>query len=130
MPRPRNAHPTVAELEILRVLWDRGPSTVRDVYEALPRHDRVGYTTVLKTVQIMMEKKLVQRDDSAGRSHVFRAMAAEETTQRQLVEDLVDRVFGGSAAQLVVQALSSKSATPEELRLIRETLDRNKRGDQ
>lgn len=129
MPRPPSSHPTTAELEILRVLWDRGPSTVREVYESLPRRDRVGYTTVLKTLQIMLEKKLVARDDTSGRSHLFGALIAEHATQRKLVEDLMDRVFGGSAAQLVVHALSTKPATAEEVKLIREALDRSRKGN-
>jgi predicted transcriptional regulator len=117
-PSPR---PTAAELEILRVLWSHGPATVRDVHEAL-RERRVGYTTVLKLLQIMTEKGLVTRDESE-RAHVYEARAAQEQTERQLVRDLVDRAFGGSPGRLVMQALSSRRATPEELDRIRRLLD-------
>jgi len=112
--------PTDAELSILRVLWSRGPSTVRQVAEALG-HD-TGYTTSLKLLQIMTEKKLVQRDESA-RTHVYRAAIGEEQTQRQLVSDLLDRAFGGSAAKLVLQALASRTSSAEELEEIKRLLD-------
>jgi predicted transcriptional regulator len=124
----RSPRPTPAELEILRVLWTRGPSTVREVQEIL-EHDRpTGYTTVLKLLQIMTEKKLVSRDEAA-RAHVYAARAPEQQTQRQLVGDLMDRAFGGSALQLVMHALSSRKASPEELARIRELLDRMERGE-
>jgi BlaI family transcriptional regulator, penicillinase repressor len=114
--------PTPAELEILRVLWRRGPSTVREVQEALGRERAAGYTTVLKLMQIMTDKGLVDRDERA-RAHVYTPRSAETQTQRQLVRDLVDRAFGGSAAKLVVQALSGKRASPEEIARIRRLLD-------
>jgi predicted transcriptional regulator len=112
--------PTDAELGILRVLWERGPSTVREVHEAL--QDGTGYTTVLKLMQIMTEKGLVVRDESQ-RAHVYSAQATQQKTQRQLVTDLVDRAFGGSPAQLAMQALSSKKTSPEELAELRRLLD-------
>jgi predicted transcriptional regulator len=115
--------PTDAELAILRVLWARGPSTVRQVAELLGRD--TGYTTVLKLMQIMAEKRLVVRDESA-RTHVYAAAYTEDQTQRQLVTDLLDRAFGGSAAKLVMQALSTRKATPEELAEIRRLLDAEK----
>jgi len=122
--------PTEAELAILRVLWQRGPSTVRAVTDALQAERGTGYTTALKLLQIMTEKGLVVRNDSA-RSHVYQASVPAETTQRQLVDDLLDKVFGGSAGQLVVQALSAERASPEELAEIRQLLDRlENRGDQ
>jgi BlaI family transcriptional regulator, penicillinase repressor len=114
--------PTPGELEILRVLWDRGPSTVREVQDALGAERGAGYTTVLKLLQIMAEKDLVRRDESA-RAHVYAARLPETQTQRQLVRDLVDRAFGGSAAQLVVQALSGRRASAEEIERIRRLLD-------
>jgi BlaI family penicillinase repressor len=114
--------PTPGELEILRVLWDRGPSTVREVQDALGPEKAAGYTTVLKLLQIMAEKDLVRRDESA-RAHVYAARVPETQTQRQLVRDLVDRAFGGSAAQLVVQALSGRRASAEEIGRIRRLLD-------
>ena len=114
--------PTDAELAILRVLWDRGPSTVREVHDALPRERPTGYTTVLKLLQIMTEKGLVTRDEST-RSHVYTPRLSQDATQQQLVADLVHRAFGGSAAQLVMQALASSPASADELREIRKLLD-------
>jgi predicted transcriptional regulator len=112
--------PTDAELAILRVLWTRGPSTVRQVASAMDRE--AGYTTVLKLLQIMAEKGLVTRDESA-RTHIYAPAYTEDQTQRQLVMDLVERAFEGSAAKLVLQALASKKATPEELDEIRKLLN-------
>ena len=114
--------PTPAELEILRVLWQLGPSTVREVQERLEAERPTGYTTVLKLLQIMTDKGLVERDESA-RAHVYAASAPEAQTQKQLVRDLVDRAFGGSASQLVLHALSGRKASREELSRIRELLD-------
>jgi predicted transcriptional regulator len=121
MKKPLHSRPTAAELEILRALWRLGPSTVRDVHEAL-RERRVGYTTVLKLLQIMTEKGLVKRDESQ-RAHVYEARVPQEQTETQLVRDLVDRAFGGSPGRLVMQALSSRKATPEERDRIRQLLD-------
>lgn len=119
--------PTPAELEILRVLWERGPSTVREVHDALDRTDPVGYTTVLKLLQIMTDKRLVSRDESQ-RAHVYVARCTEEATQSQLVGDLLERAFGGSTAKLVVRALSERQASDEELDEIRALLDRLESG--
>ena len=113
--------PTDAELAILRVLWERGASTVRQVHEALATRE-TGYTTTLKLMQIMAEKGLVKRNETE-RSHVYSASAGEEQTQRQLVQDLVDRAFGGSAAQLVLRALSAEGASDAELTEIRKLID-------
>jgi BlaI family transcriptional regulator, penicillinase repressor len=104
--------PTDAELAILRVLWARGPCTVRHVAEEMGREP--AYTTVLKLLQIMTEKGLVRRDESQ-RTHVYEAAFTQDQTERQLVSDLLDRVFDGSAAKLVLQALAATKATPEEL---------------
>jgi len=104
--------PTDAELGILRVLWARGPSTVREVTETLGRD--TGYTTVLKLLQIMTEKRLVRRDESS-RTHIYEAAFTQDQTERQVVADLLDRVFEGSAAKLVLQALAANKTTPEEL---------------
>jgi predicted transcriptional regulator len=112
--------PTDAELAILQVLWDRGPATVRQVFEALGARE-TGYTTTLKLMQIMAEKGLVTRDESA-RTHIYTAQAPREETQRRLVTDLLDRAFGGSAAALVMQALSSHPTSPEELREIEQLI--------
>ena len=120
VPAPR---PTDAELAILRVLWERGPSTVRQVHEILiARVGPTAYTTALKLLQIMTEKGLVRRDDT-DRSHVYTPRLTEEQTQRQLVRDLLDRAFGGSASKLVIQALSARRATPEELGEIRRLIE-------
>lgn len=118
----RSQRPTDAELAILRVLWDRGASTVRQVHEALAETRDTGYTTTLKLMQIMADKGLVKRNETA-RSHVYSASAGEEQTQRQLVQDLVDRAFGGSAAQLVLRALSAEGASDAELKEIRKLID-------
>jgi predicted transcriptional regulator len=104
--------PTDAELAILRVLWSRGPSTVRQVAAAMNRE--ASYTTVLKLLQVMADKQLVRRDES-DRSHVYEAAFTEHDTQRRLVADLVERAFGGSASRLVLHALSQAAASPEEL---------------
>ena len=120
MPKPSTPRPTDAELSILRVLWQRGPSTVRQVQEELGAD--TGYTTVLKFLQIMTEKRLVMRDDSQH-AHVYQTSLAEEETQRQLVADLLERAFSGSSKKLVLQALSAKKASAEELAEIRKLLD-------
>jgi predicted transcriptional regulator len=117
----RLPRPTQGELEILSVLWEHGPSSVREVQQQLPPSRAAGYTTVLKLLQIMASKGLVDRDES-GRSHVYRAAVAREQTQRQLVSDLLERAFGGSATQLIQQALASRPASPEEMREIRRLL--------
>ena len=113
--------PTEGELRLLRVLWARGPSTVREVYAQLGTESEVGYTTVLKLLQIMHGKGLVIRDESS-RTHIYAAALPSETTQRQMVADLVERAFGGSAHRLVMQALAPQVASREELEQIRELL--------
>lgn len=130
-PTPSLPKPTDAEIGILRVLWRRGPSTVRQVLQALnaEQADRqIGYTTVLKLLQIMTDKGLVRRDASR-RSHVYRAARARETTQRQLVDDLLTRAFAGSAARLAMQALRVGETSSEELAEIRTLLDSLEEGD-
>ena len=119
--------PTDAELAILRVLWDRGPSTVREVHAALSVRQASGYTTVLKLLQIMTDKGLVVRDESQ-RAHVYTSRLGELRTQRQILGDLVDRAFNGSPAKLVLQALAGRRATEEELRDIRALLDQLEEG--
>ena len=122
MSRSHAPRPTNAELAILRVLWDRGPSTVRQVHDVLVRERPTAYTTALKLLQIMTEKGLVHRN-AADRSHVYHARLTQEQTQRQLVRDLLDRAFGGSATRLVMQALAARRATPEELTEIRKLIE-------
>ena len=122
MTRHHVPRPTDAELAILRVLWDLGPCTVRQVHEVLSRERPGAYTTSLKLLQIMTDKGLVSRDER-DRSHVYQAKLTEEQTQRQLVRDLLDRAFGGSATKLVMQALAARRASAEELSEIRRLID-------
>ena len=120
--------PTEAELGILNVLWERGASTVRDIHEVLYRDEGAGYTTALKLLQIMHAKGLVERDDSE-RAHVYRPAVSKEKTQKRFLTDMVQRVFDGSASQLVLHALGSRPrATREELDEIRALLDRMENG--
>lgn len=114
--------PTDAELAILRVLWKLGPSTVRQVHDAMSGEQSTGYTTVLKLMQIMTDKGLLDRDESQ-RAHVYAPRVSEQKTQRQLVSDLLERAFAGSTAQLVLQALSSKKASSRDIEEIRTLLD-------
>ena len=111
--------PTDAELAILTVLWSRGPSTVRQIAEHMGRE--AGYTTILKLLQIMTEKRLVVRDEAA-RTHIYAAAYTQDQTQRQLVTDLLERAFNGSAAKLVLQALASRKTSPAELAEIKKLL--------
>jgi len=120
--------PTDAELEILTVLWDRGPSTVREVQEAVARRKPTQYTTALKLLQIMAEKGLVRRNEKQ-RAHVYEAGRPREWTQRQLAGDLLLRAFGGSARSLVLGALSAHRTSPEELAEIRKLLDQYEKGE-
>jgi BlaI family transcriptional regulator, penicillinase repressor len=115
--------PSDGELAILRVLWDRGPSTVRDVHADLSKGRDIGYTTVLKLLQIMVDKGLVTRDESA-RSHVYQAAQGEAPTQACLLRELMDKAFEGSATSLVLRALSESPAGPAELEEIQAYLDR------
>ena len=128
MPEKNTPRPTDAELNILRALWQRGPSTVRQVQEQLQPERPAGYTTVLKLMQIMTAKGHLERDESR-RTHVYRPALAAEKTQRQLVGDLLDRAFDGSAQKLVIQALSAKRVSAEELTQIRSLLDAIERKD-
>ncbi len=127
MTKAALARPTDGEVEILRVLWDRGPSTVREVYAVLSETKPIGYTTVLKLMQIMAEKGLVQRNEDQ-RAHVYVASAPQKETQQRMVGEMLDRVFGGSAMQLVMQALATKKASADELAQIRQMLDEVERG--
>jgi predicted transcriptional regulator len=122
MARKKTLGPTDRELGILGVLWDRGPSTVREVHEALHQDVETGYTTTLKLMQIMVDKGLLVRED-ASRRHIYRPTVTEERTQKQLIGDLLDRVFAGSAEKLVLRALSAKKVPPAELKRIRKMLD-------
>lgn len=119
----RTLRPTDAELGILQVLWEHGPSTVREAQAHLGGDQKVGYTTVLKLLQIMYEKGLVGRDESS-RAHVYRPTEGRDQAQRGLVGDLLERAFSGSSETLVLRALEVKKSSPEELRRIRALLDR------
>ena len=124
MARKKSSGPTDREMAILGVLWEKGPSTVREVHETLDADSQTGYTTTLKLMQIMVEKGLLAReDDEHKRGHVYRPALSEERTQKQLIQDLLDRVFAGSAEKLVMRALSARKVSPKELKRIREMLD-------
>lgn len=119
--------PTDAELEILTVLWSRGPSTVREVYETINRRRAAQYSTVLKFMQIMAEKGLVRRNEKQ-RAHVYEAAQPREWTQQRLAADLLQRAFGGSASHLLLGALSSRKASRQELAELRRILDEYEKG--
>ena len=118
--------PTASELEILRVLWNRGPSTVRDVHEALSEKRDLGYTTVLKLLQIMTTKGTVRRNETQ-RAHVYEACLPAEQTKQQLAGDMLQRVFEGSASQLMMHALAGRKSSPEEINELRRLLDDHER---
>jgi BlaI family penicillinase repressor len=115
--------PTKGELAILRVLWDRGPRSVRDIQSILNESKPTGYTTVLKLIQIMTGKGLVERDETV-RPQIYRARHSQDQTQQQLLRDLVQRAYGGSVRALVMHALGTKKSSPEELEAIEKLLDR------
>jgi len=124
---PDTPRPTDAELEILTVLWSRGPSTVRDVHETIVKRRPAQYTTVLKLMQIMAEKGLVRRDETE-RAHVYEAAKPREWTQRQLAGDLLTRAFNGSARSLMMGALSGRKVSKQELAELRQLLDEHEKG--
>jgi len=125
MPKP--PRPTTAELEILQVLWECGPRSVREVQQILNESKPAGYTTVLKLLQIMADKGLVDRDETQ-RPQIYKARFAREQTQRQLLQDLVQRAFGGSVKALVLQAVAGRKSSPKELEEMENLLDRMQRG--
>jgi len=122
MAKQNTPQPTVRELTILGILWDNGPSTVRDVNDAMNKGKAVGYTTTLKLMQIMTEKGLLIRDESQFK-HIYKPSISQERTQKQLVGDLLERAFSGSAEKLVMRALSAKKVSAGELAKIRKILD-------
>jgi predicted transcriptional regulator len=125
---PDPPRPTDGELEILTVLWARGPSTVRDVHDEVARRKPTQYTTVLKLLQIMAAKRLVRRDERQ-RAHVYEAFRPREWTQRQLAGDLLQRAFGGSAKNLILGALSARKASSQDLVEIRRLIEEYQKGD-
>ena len=129
MTKKQNIKPTDSELEILQILWQKGPATVKSVNEILCEKKDVGYTTTLKLMQIMYEKGLVHRNEK-DRSHIYTAVIEENKIQKALVEKLLETAFSGSAAKLVMQALGNSKPTKEELDKIRELLNNIERGDQ
>lgn len=122
MATHHSSQPTASELEILQVLWDRGPSTVRDVHQILNEKRPVGYTTVLKLLQIMTAKGSVQRNEEQ-RAHVYEAVQPAEKTKRQFAMDMLQRVFDGSASELMMHALASGKSTKEEIQELRRLLN-------
>lgn len=122
----KHIKPTESELEILRVLWDKGAATVREVHEELAAHKDSGYTTTLKLMQIMFEKGIVKRDDSS-KTHIYRANISRENTQQQFVGKMINSLFGGSSTQLVMQALGNHAPNKEELEEIQKMLDNLKK---
>ena len=123
MPPPVPPKPTETELAILKVLWENGPLPVREIQRIMNASRPTGYTTVLKMAQIMLEKGLVERDDSE-RPQIYRVAQTRERTQRQLLRDLTERAFGGSVKALVLQALATRKSTPQELDQIEKLLER------
>ena len=123
MAPPPESLPTSSELEILQIIWQRGPSTVREVYRTLAREREIGYSTVLKFMQIMTEKGSLVRDGSV-RPQLYRPAQPRQKTQRGIVRDVINRAFAGSSASLIVQALADRRSTADERRQIRELLDR------
>ncbi|MCL2648353.1 MAG: BlaI/MecI/CopY family transcriptional regulator [Phycisphaerales bacterium] len=128
MPRLPGSVPTEVELSILNVLWERGPSTVREIHCAMSRQKETGYSTTLKMVQVMTEKGLVLKDESR-RPQVYRPARAKEKTQLQLLDDLIQRGFGGSAAKLVLRAVAAKRVSGAELLEIRKLIAQAKERD-
>ena len=122
MARRKSSQPTDREITILRILWDNGPSTVRQVNQVMNKNENIGYTTTLKLMQIMTEKGLLVRDESQFK-HVYKPAFTEEKTQRQLVGNLMEKAFSGSAEKLVMRALSAKKVSAKELARIRKLLN-------
>lgn len=118
----KNSKPTESELEILQILWEQESSTVREVHEVLSKTKDTGYTTTLKLMQIMFEKKLVTRDDSA-KTHVYKAAVSKQNTQKQFLDKMINGLFSGSSTQLVLQALGNQKASKNELEEIQKYLD-------
>ena len=122
MARHASSQPTEVELQILRILWDDGPSIVRHIHESLQEFKQTTYSTTVKMLSVMLDKGLVKRDDAA-KPQVYRPAAPQQRTQKRMLGDLIDKVYDGSAAALMMHALSSKKASPEELQGIRDLLD-------
>ncbi len=122
MPRPPSSQPTEVELQILRILWEQGPSTARQIHNRLAEVRDTNYSTTVKMLSIMLDKGFVRRDETV-RPQVFRPAATQQRTQQRMLKDLIQKVYDGSAGSLVLQALASQKASPEELAEIRRVLD-------
>lgn len=122
MPRPVSSRPTDVELHILRILWELGPSTVREIHNRLSESKDTGYSTTVKMLSVMLEKELVRRDDSV-RPQVYRAASSQQSTQKRMLSEMIHKVYDGSAKSLVMHALSSTKTSPQELEEIRQLLD-------
>ena len=123
MPWESSSQPTETELNILRVLWESGPAPVRVIHEEISKAKETNYSTTVKMLSVMLDKGLVKRDENV-RPHIYRTVKKQETTQKGMLRDLMDRVYGGSPGRMVIQALSSKKASQDELDEIRKLLDR------
>ena len=128
MPRPPSSQPTEVELQILRILWERGPSTARQIHNRLAEDRETNYSTTVKMLSVMLDKRLVKRDETV-RPQVFRPATSQERTQKRMLKDLIQRVYDGSAGSLVLQALASQKASPEELAEIRRLLSELEGGE-
>jgi predicted transcriptional regulator len=122
---PALPRPTEGELELLRILWERGPSTVRDIHEQISTTRPLGYTSVLKLLQIMTDKGLVEREES-GKAHIYQPAASQNETQDQLLRDISERLFAGSAAQLAMHALSLEPVNEHDLEALRTLIDQKR----
>lgn len=120
--------PTEKELEILQVIWEKGPSSVKEVHNAMGGDQANGYTTILKFLQIMFEKEIVSRHKN-GKQHVYKAIVTKENTKRQMMDKIIDTVFEGSASQLILSALGNNKSSKEELREIRKYIDQLEEGE-
>ena len=129
MPRPPSSQPTEVELQILRILWGQGSSTARQIHNQLADVRDTNYSTTVKMLSVMLDKELVRRDDTV-RPQVFRPAVTQQRTQQQMLKDLIQKVYDGSAGSLVLQALASQKASPKELAEIRQLLDELEGGEE
>ncbi len=129
MPRPSSSQPTEVELRILRILWGQGPSTARQIHNRLAEDRDTNYSTTVKMLSVMLDKGLVRRDETV-RPQVFRSAATQQRTQQRMLKDLIQKAYDGSAGSLVLQALASQKASPEELAEIRQLLNELEGGAQ
>ena len=129
MPRPISSQPTDVELQILRVLWEHGDSTARQIHNWLTKDRDTNYSTTVKMLSVMLDKQMVKRDESV-RPQLFRAATSQKKTQQKMLKDLIRRAYDGSAGSLVLQALASQKATPEELAEIRQLLRQLEKGEE